>query len=176
MEREHRHVTPRQRVAPSRPHQTRFLHALTFIFITTLLNLSYFIISSEHVLCAHTECPHVEPLVHLLPTRLCVMATPSRSKSLEVVWEKVYAAVAAPTPPPCPASSIQQTPWLRSTGNSANSTEHRKDIDNVLKEELGYIYVGVPNFFNAFFREVVDLRPAIQAVFNKYKEGDTPLY
>jgi hypothetical protein len=176
MEREHRHVTPRQRVAPSRPHQTRFLHALTFIFITTLLNLSYFIISSEHVLCAHTECPHVEPLVHLLPTRLCVMATPSRSKTLEVVWEKVYAAVAAPTPPPCPASSIQQTPWLRSTGNSANSTEHRKDIDNVLKEELGYIYVGVPNFFNAFFREVVDLRPAIQAVFNKYKEGDTPLY
>jgi hypothetical protein len=36
-----------------------------------------------------------------------------------------------------------------------------EDIDNVLKEELRHMYVSVPNFFNAFFREVVDLRLAV---------------
>jgi hypothetical protein len=99
-----------------------------------------------------------------------------RKEPDEVIWNKVYAAVAASTPPPRPASSIQQTPWLRSTGSFANSTEHRKYVDDVLKEELGHMYVGVPGFFDAFFGEVADLGPAAQAVFDKCKEGDTPLY
>lgn len=99
-----------------------------------------------------------------------------REEPDDVIWNKVYAAVAASTPPPRPASSIQQTPWLRSTGSFANSTEHRKYVDDVLKEELGHMYVGVPGFFNAFFGEVADLRLAAQAVFNKCKEEDTPLY
>ena len=38
------------------------------------------------------------------------------------------------------------------------------------------MYVGVPGFFDAFFREVADLGLATQAVFNKCKEGDTLLY
>ncbi|KAJ4333150.1 hypothetical protein N0V95_009496 [Ascochyta clinopodiicola] len=99
-----------------------------------------------------------------------------RKEPDEVIWNKVYAAVAASTPPPRPASSIQQTPWLRSTGSFANSTEHRKYFDDVLKEELGHMYVGVPGFFDAFFGEIADLGPAAQAVFDKCKEGDTPLY
>ena len=99
-----------------------------------------------------------------------------REEPDDVIWNKVYAAVAASTPPPRPASSIQQTPWLRSTGSFANSTEHRKYVDDVLKEELGHMYVGVPGFFDAFFGEVADLGPAAQAVFDKCKEGDTPLY
>jgi hypothetical protein len=68
----------------------------------------------------------------------------------EVVWDRVYEAVAESTPPPRPSSSFQQTPLSINTGNFANSAEHRKHVDDVLKEELGQLYVGVPGFFDAF--------------------------
>ncbi|TWU75060.1 hypothetical protein ED733_006610 [Metarhizium rileyi] len=97
-------------------------------------------------------------------------------ESDEIIWNKVYAALAESTPPSRPAPSIQQTPWLRSTGCFVNSTEHRKYVDDVLKEELGQIYVGIPGFFEAFFGEVVGLNLAAQAVFDKCKQGDNPLY
>jgi hypothetical protein len=94
----------------------------------------------------------------------------------EVIWNKAYVTVAESAPPPRPASSVQQTPWLRSTASFANSNEHRKYVDDVLKEELGHMYVGVPGFFDAFFGEVADLRSAAQTVFDKCREGDTPFY
>ncbi|KAF1970865.1 hypothetical protein BU23DRAFT_510832 [Bimuria novae-zelandiae CBS 107.79] len=105
----------------------------------------------------------------------------------EVIWDKVYAAVAAstaftvakPTTPPLSAPSLasfQQTPWLHNTGSFANSTEHRKYVDGVLKEELGQLYVGVPGFFDAYFGSVPGLESVAQAVFDKCKEGDIPLY
>lgn len=93
----------------------------------------------------------------------------------DVIWDKVYAAVTESTPPR-PASSFQQTPWLRNTSSFANSSEHRKYVDNVLKEELGPIYVGVPGFSEAFFGKVAGLGPAAKVVLEKCKEGDNPLY
>lgn len=67
------------------------------------------------------------------------------------VWGKVYTLLIESTPPPpsLGSLSIQQTPWLHNTGNFANSSKHRKYIDNVLKEELGTIYVSVPGFWQA---------------------------
>jgi hypothetical protein len=94
----------------------------------------------------------------------------------DTIWDKVYDAVTESTPPPRPPSSILQTPWLRSTGSFVNSTEHRKYVDEVLKEELGHLYVGIPGFFDAFFGDVAGLRPAAQAVFDKCQEGNNPLY
>jgi hypothetical protein len=94
----------------------------------------------------------------------------------EAIWNAVYDAVTESTPPPRPASSFPQTPWLRSTGSFANSTEHRKYVDDVLKEELGSMHVGIPGFFEAFFGEVTDLQPAVHAVFERCKTGDNPLY
>jgi hypothetical protein len=94
----------------------------------------------------------------------------------EVVWDRVYDAVTELTPPPRPTSSFQQTPLSINTGSFANSTEHRKYVDDVLKEELGHLYVGIPGFFDAFFGDVPGLRPAAQAVFDKCQEGDSPLY
>jgi hypothetical protein len=93
-----------------------------------------------------------------------------------LIWDRVYDAVTESTPPPRPTSSLLQTPWLRSTGGFANSTEHRKYVDDMLKEELGSMYVGIPDFFQAFFGEVADLQPAAQAVFEKCCEGDNPFY
>jgi len=49
-------------------------------------------------------------------------------------------------------------------------------VDNILKEELGPLYVGIPSLYKVFFREVEGLKEASAAVFRKYKEGDNPLY
>ncbi|KAF9730065.1 hypothetical protein PMIN01_11998 [Paraphaeosphaeria minitans] len=94
----------------------------------------------------------------------------------EVIWDAVYDAVSESTPPRRPISSFQQTPWLHNTGSFANSSEYRKHVDGVLKEELGPLYVGLPGFFEAYFGGVSDLESISQAVFEKCKEGDAPLY
>jgi hypothetical protein len=95
----------------------------------------------------------------------------------DLIWDEVEAAVTESTPPPPPvSSSIQQTPWLRNTGSFANSSEHRRYVDDVLKEELGSLYVAVPGVFEAFFGKVAGLEQAAKAVFRKCKEGDNPLY
>ena len=52
-----------------------------------------------------------------------------------------------------------------------NSTEHRKYVDDVLKEELRPMYIGVHSFFEAFFRGVAGLELAAQAVFENCKGG-----
>ncbi|KAK5660714.1 hypothetical protein OQA88_12079 [Cercophora sp. LCS_1] len=88
-----------------------------------------------------------------------------------LIWKEVYNAVTESTPPPRPiASSFQQTPWLHNTGSFANSSEYRKDVDRVLRNELGVIYVGLPRFYQTFFGRVADLGTASEAVFEKCKE------
>ena len=94
----------------------------------------------------------------------------------DIIWDKVYDAATESTPPSRPPSSILRTPWLRNTSSFVNSTEHRKYVDDVLKEELGPMYVGIPGFFGAFFGEVVGLQTAAQAVSKRCCEGANPLY
>jgi hypothetical protein len=53
------------------------------------------------------------------------------------IWDRVYNAVTELTPPPRPTSSLKRTPLFINMGSFANSTEHGKYVDNVLKEELG---------------------------------------
>ncbi|KAK7178613.1 hypothetical protein PSPO01_15334 [Paraphaeosphaeria sporulosa] len=79
-------------------------------------------------------------------------------------------------PPPRPQSSVPYTPRSHNTGTFANSTEHRKYVDGVLKEELGQLYVELSDFFEAYFGDVPDLKPVAQAVFEQCKDGDPPLY
>jgi hypothetical protein len=106
-----------------------------------------------------------------------------REESDNVIWNAVYDAVTESTPPFRPTSSFQQTPLSINTGSFANSTEHRKHVDDVLKDELGHLHVGIPSVFDAFFGDVPGLRLAAQAVFDKCQEvfdkcqeGDSPLY
>ena len=49
-------------------------------------------------------------------------------------------------------------------------------MDNVLKEELGPLYVGIPRLYKVFFRGVEGLKEVSDAIFKKYKEGDNLLY
>jgi len=49
-------------------------------------------------------------------------------------------------------------------------------VDNVLKEELGPLYMGIPSLYKAFFRGVKGLKEASAVIFKKCKEGNNPLY
>ncbi|KAH7012487.1 uncharacterized protein B0I36DRAFT_339394, partial [Microdochium trichocladiopsis] len=93
------------------------------------------------------------------------------------IWGEVSQAVVESTPPPRPiASSLQETPWLHNTSGFANSSEYRRDVDRVLKEELGPLYVGLHRFPEVFFGRVAGLDAASQTVFTKCMEGNSPLF
>jgi hypothetical protein len=48
-------------------------------------------------------------------------------------------------------------------------------VDDVLKEELGRLYVGVPGFYEAFFGQIAGLKAVTEAGFKKCKDGNNPL-
>ncbi|KAK3383803.1 hypothetical protein B0T24DRAFT_688486 [Lasiosphaeria ovina] len=93
-----------------------------------------------------------------------------------LVWDRVYNAVTESTPPPRPiASSLQQTPWVYTTGALTNSSEYRHDIDQVLLRELGTLYIGLP-LYEIYFGGVAGLEAASKTVFKKCKDGSNPLF
>lgn len=49
-------------------------------------------------------------------------------------------------------------------------------MDNILKEELGTIYINIPSFYIVFFRDIVDLEIISKVIFKKYREGNSLLY
>jgi hypothetical protein len=55
-------------------------------------------------------------------------------------------------------------------------SKYRRYIDDILKEELGPLYIRIPNLYKVFFSKVEDLKVVSAAVFKKCKEGDNPLY
>ncbi|SPQ24624.1 97c9ee06-2340-46e8-9cfe-007cd5817b15 [Thermothielavioides terrestris] len=94
-----------------------------------------------------------------------------------LIWDLVYDAVTESTPPLRPiASALQQTPWLRNTGSFANSSEYRIYVDNVLKEELGPMYVDLRDFHKTYFGSVPNLETASKTFFEHCLEGSNPLF
>ncbi|EGO61465.1 hypothetical protein NEUTE1DRAFT_128057 [Neurospora tetrasperma FGSC 2508] len=99
------------------------------------------------------------------------------NKPDDEIWRQVYCAVTEATPPPRPiVFSFLQTPKSFNTNSFANSSEYRRHVDMVLKDELGAMYVDLPNFHNIFFGRVAGLKTASEAVFNKCMEGSEPLF
>jgi hypothetical protein len=49
-------------------------------------------------------------------------------------------------------------------------------MDDILKKELGPLYIGIPGLYKAFFREIKGLKKVNTVIFKKYKEGDNLLY
>lgn len=92
----------------------------------------------------------------------------------EKIWDKVYAIATESTPPPRPLPLLSETPYLHTTSSLVNSSERRKHVDRVLKEELDSIYIGVPGFFEAYFGGIDGLDNICATVFEKCKEGDAP--
>ncbi|KAK1783507.1 LOW QUALITY PROTEIN: hypothetical protein QBC45DRAFT_447515 [Copromyces sp. CBS 386.78] len=92
------------------------------------------------------------------------------NKPDDKIWRQVYCTVTETTPPPRPtASHFLQTPRSINTSNFANSSEYRKHID---MDELGAIYVDLPDFYNIFIGRVA----ASQAIFKKYIKSNEPLF
>ncbi|KAF7861835.1 hypothetical protein EAF04_007717 [Stromatinia cepivora] len=90
-----------------------------------------------------------------------------------LIWDQVYNVVTESTPPPRSiASHLQQTPLLRNTSSFPNSFEHRKYVDNILKEELGPMYVDIEDFHDIYFGDIVDLEMVSAAVFKMCMEND----
>ncbi|KAL7785643.1 hypothetical protein V8C37DRAFT_315231 [Trichoderma ceciliae] len=94
-----------------------------------------------------------------------------------LVWSQVYNAVTETTPPPQPRELyVAETPWTRNTSSIINSLEFRREVDRVLKTELGNPRVGIRNFRQCFFKSVPGLETAAAAVFRECSEGDEPLF
>ncbi|EFY95436.1 Protein kinase-like protein [Metarhizium robertsii ARSEF 23] len=95
----------------------------------------------------------------------------------ELIWDLVAKAALESTPPPRPiVSSFQQTPWRHNTSSFANSSEYRRDVDRVLKEELGPLHVGLSSFQDTFFGSIEGLETAAEAVFQSCTSGNDPLF
>ncbi|KAI0799077.1 hypothetical protein GGR55DRAFT_692916 [Xylaria sp. FL0064] len=52
----------------------------------------------------------------------------------------------------------------------------RNYMDKALSDELGVMYVDVPNFYEAFFGNVPELETASQDIFHKCTQGTQPLF
>ncbi|PYH88282.1 hypothetical protein BO71DRAFT_365724 [Aspergillus ellipticus CBS 707.79] len=94
----------------------------------------------------------------------------------EVVWNKVYAALAETTPPPKSIHFLGQTPYLHTTSSFVNSSEQRRHVDAVLKEELGYIHIGVQAFYDSYLGVIDGLGETGAAVFRRCQEDRGPLF
>ncbi|KAI0160808.1 hypothetical protein GGR57DRAFT_490407 [Xylariaceae sp. FL1272] len=118
-------------------------------------------------------------VVHLdliKPLLSAVLADPRQSDV--DVWKQVYHAVAAAesTPSRKPTSSFLHTPLVFRTSSFVNSSERRDYMDRVLQDELGVMYVDVPNFYETFFGEIPDLDAASEDVFQKCTAEAGPLF
>ncbi|KAI0837480.1 hypothetical protein F5Y06DRAFT_297335 [Hypoxylon sp. FL0890] len=92
------------------------------------------------------------------------------------IWEQVYHAVPESTPPRKAIASILQTPWRLTTSSVVNSSEKRDQMDKLLSDELGVMYVDVPNFYEAFWGGIPQLETASEDIFQKCIQGPQPLF
>ncbi len=104
------------------------------------------------------------------------------------VWTAVFDLIARTRPLPQPttpppsrpyftSSSIQQTPRSFNTGSFADTSEHRNQVDDALKEELlPSLRIDIPDFVSAVFGQVSHLDELAEEVFDICQEGETPLY
>lgn len=101
------------------------------------------------------------------------------------VWTEVYNVIVRtkpvqPTTPPRPAlsfpSSFKQTPWSFNT-NFVDSSELRKDIDPILRNELDdSLTIDHPEFMHAFLGKVTRLDEIVDIILLNGQRMDPPLY
>ncbi|KAG6056154.1 hypothetical protein E4U32_005859 [Claviceps aff. humidiphila group G2b] len=69
------------------------------------------------------------------------------------------------------------TPFSQHEALVANSSEHRKDVDHLMREDLGQIHVGISRLLQTFFPSSVDdLERTSKVFFKKCQRGRTPRY
>ncbi|KAF2968399.1 hypothetical protein GQX73_g5137 [Xylaria multiplex] len=113
----------------------------------------------------HVHSDRIKPLLH---------AVLVRRPDVEI-WEQVYRAVTESTPRKL-ISSILQTPWRLTTSTIVNSSEKRDQMDKALSDELGVMYIDIPDFYEAFFGNIPELETTSQDIFHKCTQGTQPLF
>ena len=112
-----------------------------------------------------------------------------RDDSDEAIWKEVYdllteptftSDVAPSTPPPSGpphTASFQQTPWTFTTGSFADTSDLRRNVDPILKDEVeNNLTIDHPDVFDTFFGQISQLRQMTAAVWQSCKEGELSLY
>ena len=107
----------------------------------------------------------------------------------EVVWKEVYdiitwsaltASGKPSTPPPSGpprTASFQQTPWSFNTGSFADTSDLRRNVDPILKDEVeDNLTIDHPDVFDTFFGQIPKLREMTAAVLQSCKEEESPLF
>ncbi|OCK78451.1 hypothetical protein K432DRAFT_427264 [Lepidopterella palustris CBS 459.81] len=106
-----------------------------------------------------------------------------------IIWDKVYdivaesalSIVAKPsTPPPSGPpriASFQQTPWTFNTGSFADTSDLRRNVDPILKDEVeDNLKIDHPEVFDTFFGQIPRLHEITAAVLQSCKEAEPPLF
>ena len=140
----------------------------------------------HHLSEGRVNAKHVAPLLKLL-------LTPKRSIAPQdsdvEIWTKVLDLIerirplqlSQPTTPPQShpsfTSSFQQTPWSFNSGRFADSSEHRAQVDDVLRGELlPGLLIDVPDFLDAVFGHIPRLDELAKTVFDRCQNENTRLY
>jgi hypothetical protein len=105
------------------------------------------------------------------------------------IWAKVYGLLAESTttaeakpatPPPSDLShtiSFQQTPWTFNTGNLADTSDLRRNVDPVLRTEVeDNLNIDHPDVFVKFFGRIPKLAEMTTAVLQGCIEAETSLF
>ncbi|KAF2468324.1 uncharacterized protein BDR25DRAFT_335443 [Lindgomyces ingoldianus] len=104
------------------------------------------------------------------------------------IWEKVYDVVAErtlttvtepSTPPPSgsPRTTSFQTPWTFNTGSFADTSDLRRNVDPILKNEVeDNLKIDHPDDFDTFFGQIPKLREITTAVLQGCKGAELPLF
>ncbi|KAL8906150.1 MAG: hypothetical protein Q9207_002183 [Kuettlingeria erythrocarpa] len=131
----------------------------------------------DQIMSNTLKTEYIAPLIKLVLTK---------AEDTEI-WIAVFDLVARTKPIPRPVTppephpsftpSFQQTPWSFNTGGFVEATEHRKKIDDVLKEELRpTLRIDIPDFILAVFGHISRLDELAQTVFDRCQDEDTRLY
>jgi hypothetical protein len=92
------------------------------------------------------------------------------------ILNDAYNAINESTPSPRLQAHALQTPCTHSTSSIVNSSEHRQHMDDILKEELGPIYIGLLEFHEVVFEKIQSLKKTAEAIFHQCQEVENPLY
>ena len=124
--------------------------------------------------------------IHLIAGLLHAVIT---GEADQKIWTELYGVIVhtrpqllqQPTTPPQSqpsfTSSFQQTPWSFNTGSFADASEHRRQVDDALREELlPTLRIDVPDFIPAVFGHISRLDELAEMVFDRCQEEDIRLY
>ncbi|KAG6099808.1 hypothetical protein E4U30_006004, partial [Claviceps sp. LM220 group G6] len=102
----------------------------------------------------------------------CLLAKAIDQADDEDLWKQVERYIVTNSQNLC-----ADTPFSHDEALVANSSEHCKDVNHLMREELGQIHVGIPRLLQTFFPSSVDdLERTSKVFFKKCQRGRTPRY